>query len=253
MDLFELKEDELSKYIDSTLQNDPQYQRFKGKGTAARNYSTSLSKTISSCEKYVHEMQRANELIKSGDMDSAYRCCLKTAEAMRHTSNQLSSLPIKYGYFPNNSSRSDDPEIEMKATFEYQDNGIIHVILPELLPKRLKYNATTGTYENRDAQAAFKKRYQKSFYDEYLYGKHRIYTSKVFLFIINYFEEKSLLQDHDNFDAKAFQDLLTSLYLLDDNADYCAIASDSQIGPNHTEAYIVPHELFPNFLKEFYI
>ena len=69
MDLFELKEDELSKYIDSTLQNDPQYQRFKGKGTAARNYSSSLSKTISSCEKYVHEMQRANELIKSGDME----------------------------------------------------------------------------------------------------------------------------------------------------------------------------------------
>lgn len=250
MNLFDLKEEQLSDYIESSLKNDPHYQLARESDTTVRKYSSCISKTISSCEKYIRKMKSAEALIHTDNMDAVYKLCLETAEEMQRTVNILKNLPIRFGYRP---GCDNIPNPETEATFDYGDNGIIHVVLPELLPKRLKYNASTGKYENRDAQATFKSRYQKTFYNEYQNGKHRICTNKVFLFIINYFEDKSSYQDHDNLDAKAFQDMLATLYLLDDNPEWCATASDSKIGPNHTEAYIIPYELFPDFLKKFYL
>lgn len=253
MDLSDFMEEDLSEYIDSTLSGDPDYQLMKEREGTERKFVKALKDGLKSLKKIEKKITSAENAIAEKNIEAAYSYCRKAAKELEGLSCRIGFLPARFGEKRKEEKNSSVVSVSRDAIFEYWDNGIIHIILPELLPKRLKFNSATGEYENTYGQAMFKSKYQDTFYKEYQMGKRRIYSKKVILFTVNYYVADMAMNDIDNLDGKAFQDLVSTLYLLDDDPARCAIMSECLIGHYaHTETYVVPVEIFPGFLQSFY-
>ena len=247
----ELSEEDLSRYIDTTFANDPEYEIVKRDRDLAKRYSGAVGSCRTRAQKAVKQLEKADACIRNGEYGTAYSICHSTAGALDRLSDVLDHMPARYGETSRNGEKLATAR---EAVFEYLDNGILHIILPELLPRRLKYDGSKGQYENTHEQALFKSRYKDTFYREYREGKIRIGSGKVFLFTLHIYRKGDPVYDNDNLDGKAFQDLIMgSLLLMDDGPGSCGNIYDSRMGDyTHTEAYVIPEAMLIPFLTEFY-
>ena len=252
MQLLEIAEANLNEYIDKTLADDPEYIDIKRKGTAKKKFLDVLCKCLRKSQSVSTYIEQAIVAVQNMKIEEAYAYCHKAAKGLDRLSLQMDTLPAQFG----EQTRTQGTSVmatSRDATFEYLEGDILHITLPELLPKRLKYNASTGEYENTFGQELFKSRYQKSFYKEYQNGKHKVHSNKVFLFTVNYYKTGDSIYDHDNLDGKAFQDMIAAMVLFDDGPEECAVIYDSKVGEyTHTEAFIIPEKMLVKFLGYWY-
>lgn len=250
----ELSEADLKEYIDSTFAKDPEYERFKQESRTAKELERILKNVERRSSKAMEGLSAIEDHVKKKEYDIAFRLCKKAALDYDRLSRAIGDLPEHFGGSWEKGQKSRIKEQSPgSVTFEYLPDGILHIILPELLPKRLKYNASTMEYENTHERSRFKRRYQEAFYREYQNGRFRMHTDKVFLFILNVFSKGERRTDHDNLDGKALQDMVSNMILLDDSPRQCANIYDEREGEyTHTEAYVVPEKDLLPFLQEFY-
>lgn len=118
----------------------------------------------------------------------------------------------------------------------------LHIIFPELIPKRIKKDSVLT---HRDIRAM----YAPAFEDFFSTGKHKVYEEKAVIVFTHIYNAKERLIDHDNFETKPITDLITSRLLTDDSPVYCAVFSDYRIGEyTHTEVDVLPFSGFLAFL-----
>jgi hypothetical protein len=129
---------------------------------------------------------------------------------------------------------------------EEQDGNILHIIFPELLPRRPKNVSDYSTTQYRIERA----KYQNTFSDYFKDKRYRIYDEKAVLCFIHHFCEEHNIRDHDNFDTKLIIDYLAAYILVDDSAKYCAHYMDYVMDErDYSEIYVVPQKKIIEFLK----
>lgn len=250
----ELSEADLKEYIDSTFAKDPEYERFKQESRTAKELKRIVKSVAKRSVKTGECLDRISDSIEKREYDKAFRLCKKATIEYDRLSQLLNDLPARFGAKNQQERESASvAEDSLSITFEYLPHEILHIILPELLPQRLKYNNSTMEYENTYERSRFKRRYQDAFYREYQNGRFRMHTDKVFLFTVNIYAKGDREVDHDNLDGKPLQDMISNMVLLDDSPKLCANIYDEMEGEyTHTEVYVVPEKDILPFLNDFY-
>lgn len=125
-----------------------------------------------------------------------------------------------------------------------QDGERLHIVFPDLLPRRIKNNSPITS-------ADIKQMYETPFHNHFSKGKHKIYNKKAVIIYTHIFSSEKEFVDHDNFQTKEITDLITSWLLLDDTPKHCAIFMDYKMGEkSHTEVDVIPFDELVDFLQK---
>jgi len=126
-----------------------------------------------------------------------------------------------------------------------QEKERLHIVFPTLLPRRITQNDSPVT------SADIKQMYQRSFYEFFCKGKHRMHTDRVMIVYTMIFSNEKEFIDMDNFQTKEVTDLITSWLSLEDDPKHCALYMDYKMGEySHTEVDVMPYDKFLDFLIE---
>lgn len=122
------------------------------------------------------------------------------------------------------------------------EGNIIHIILSELLPKRLKRD------ELRDVDMEMRT-YGKAINDAFVQTPVSRFSEKVVLCFRHIYTSKKEMRDHDNMEMKAVIDTIAVNVLRDDGPMDCAYYIDYEMGEyKHTEIDVVPESKFAEYI-----
>lgn len=115
----------------------------------------------------------------------------------------------------------------------------VRILLPFLLPKRLKPNAKNWFIERNRIYVTYAKAVAEWF------KQNLRYETKVVVCFIFHYKDEAFMKDHDNVDVKIFIDAIASYGLADDNPKWCAHFMDYVLDKaDYTEIRIVPEDEF---------
>ena len=203
-------------------------------------------KNIASIEKQISDLNDGISVMKDylyeSEPELLYEKCDELIYLSENITQQMRSLPKE---LPQRYKKGGNKMLltgtNYEITFDYMDHNILHIILPDLLPPRKKRSGMDYNY--------LKSNYFFPFNREFKKGKFNPYSEKIVLVFMNYFEKKYLLKDHDNLDTKVITDIITMHMLIDDDPSYVSQYMDFDYADTaHTEIYVVPDAIFPNFI-----
>ena len=129
-----------------------------------------------------------------------------------------------------------------------KDKGILHIVLPILIPKRIKVNEKYRFKELQRIKSSFCAGIEEWFWDRDNFCRKNNYCEKVVLVFLNHYPEEVMAKDHDNMETKPFIDAIAAYGLPGDDPKWCAHYMDYILdGENYTEIYVVPQKYFAEF------
>lgn len=234
--LDELTEVEFDDYVKERFGETEEYKE--------RQKRTSLikqtNKLINEQKKITPELQAMKEALSEEQYSKAVFYGKESLKKTNHHAYALRKLLSELGYEEDLSSAVHS-DIHLEGGIE---EDILHIILPDLLPDKVKQGESRRYAEiTHMYMVAF-----KEFFDK---GRFPIYEQKAVLVFLNYYESEQSLKDHDNFETKQIIDILSAFLLPDDNPKWCANYMDYKMGEhNHTEIYVVPYSKFMDFFSK---
>lgn len=123
----------------------------------------------------------------------------------------------------------------------------LHIICPELLPKRLKHNGEDPyTYEN--LRQMYLPSIEAFFSDD---SNKRLYNERVVIVYTYYYKNNERKKDYDNYETKFMTDILSSNLLYDDSPVFCCVYQDYRQGTKtHTEIDVMPEREFLHWIQK---
>lgn len=196
------------------------------------------TKILSKCSVY------ENDLVQLHDLLQNYNCNLLS---LQKTAMECAS------YLPEIDNYSVVP---VPPTMRiYLEDGVYHYILNDLLPHRASMNMISGKVKYSYNKDIIYSGYRMAV-EEYAgeKGFHE-FREKIMVGIINVYNSKSPLCDHDNLDIKPFIDAaIKGILIPDDNPKWLSHLWDYRIGENeeitHTEIYAGRAEQVIKIVKE---
>ena len=252
-----LTEEELNQYAESLFSSDNEYERFKQEKSIVNKYDIFKKKLY----KNMQVMQRSYETLEKTStnismkislLSKIYNQAFRITEAS-HSMAILCQQNISMGDRAFNQNRRVVFENKVGIKIQVIKKGILHIVLPYMLPHRISIDAATGKlkcYEPRNIE--YEKKSLTEAITEFIEnGRPVIYDSKVVLYFLTYFVNSSNTSDCDNLDQKAVTDIISAYYLRDDNKERVSHFMDSRKGEyNHTEIFMVPVNDFAEFYEE---
>lgn len=250
--MFEIKElsdTELNAYLDSIMKNDKEYQEHQQSESIIKYYIEKIQDANKRCENIQKRLRKIEKVIRDKNFDESYNQCIAVSNSLGNLSQDLRVLPSKFGCTNELTSYSvadDNYPIE----FFYMED-ILKIVLPEILPHRLRINDNDNRLVTMQNYAFNKQRIYNKFAKEFEYGKFKIYDERVVLFFNNIYTDAKFFIDSDNVDTKIITDIIASYVLIDDNPMWCSHYVSAEIGDNnHSEVYVIPESKFLQFLQE---
>ncbi len=249
MILSHLTDEELEKYIEEYRNADPKYQTERRNNEIKAQYLKNIDSIIFLNNKLQSKLNELKSLLAEKKFQAVYNLCDKLAVDSEKIVQQIRKLPVEFGCKDGYTRVRNSIAAAADIKFKYLQHNILHIILPDLLPPRVRYDAGSKKITHRVDYDYIRSSYMEAFNVEFRKGKQRIHTKQVVLVYINFYESDLLLKDHDNLDPKIITDIITQHVLIDDNPKWVAHYMDyGYADKNHTEIYVVPFEIFPNFL-----
>lgn len=245
----ELSDNEIKEYMDKVFSDDEEYQKIK----QHEDISDYYIKTVENAEKKFHSIENGFGMIKTyvqkKDYDESYNRCITLSNRLLRLAQDLRVLPTKFGC-SNELTQIAVADDKYNIEFNYLDKGILHIVLPDVLPHRLKIN--DDKHIAMQDYSYNKQRMYNAFAKEFERGKFKVYDdTSVVLYYLNVFKDPRFMIDVDNIDTKIITDIISAYMLIDDNPFWCKQFVDAKVGEyDHTEVYIVPTKHFVDFLKE---
>lgn len=247
-DFKEISNEELNMYMESVLSGEEEYQNHK-KHEEIKSY---YSQKVENAEKRFHKVESGfvtiKKYIQEERYEDSYNKCITLSNSIMRLAQDLRVLPSQYGC-SNELTSLTVADDSYPVHFDYSDDKILHIILPDILPHRIKINDDKHiamqdySYNKQCLYNAFAK--------EFEYGRFKVYDKKVVLYFENIYTDPKFFIDNDNVDTKIITDIIASYMLIDDNPFWCSHYIDAVIGEyNHTEVYVVPQGEFIDFIKE---
>lgn len=228
--LSNLTDVEIETYVSESFGHTDEFKQISKKNELIKNLKT-LSKEIKSLDKDIALMK---DIIQVEDYDKIEVVGKGAVRKAKHCLYSTRKILTEVGYSEDLYAEYND---EMQITGTNKD-GILHIILPELLPDKVaqgegsRYDEITRLY-----LPAFRNFFSK--------GRFPIYESKAVLCFFNYYTSEQELKDHDNFETKQIIDILSTFILPDDNPKWCSHFMDYRFGDKcHTEIYVIPQSKF---------
>lgn len=198
---------------------------------------------IPSCIRYTEQLQLdLNVLNKMRERKDElfYKKAWDCIHDLDIVAQKIRSIPVEYGEINGNKKLHTYFNSGEKANlnFEQIDSSCIHIVLPELIPRR--YNPRQhGEYFLEDIEH-FKCIYMENF-KNYFIENPMFYRERVVLLYKNYYTSSEKVCDDDNYNFKLLTDIIAEVLLVDDNQKCCMKIYDYGIAEKaHTEVYIFP-------------
>ena len=247
--LNKLSDEELEQYATEFYSTTPEYQKNKKYESIKDIYMKNIDDILSALSKLASKLNDIKIALDGKNLKEVYDKCDRVAVDSEKIVQSIRRLPVEFGmkdgYEKIKTMITDAADIK----FEYLSHNILHITFPNLLPPRPGYDAGSKKITHKVDYDYLRSSYIGAFNKEFSKGKHRIHTKQVALVYINYFASDNVLKDHDNLDPKIITDIITQYLLIDDNPKWVSQYMDYGYSEyTHTEAYVVPMEIFPNFL-----
>lgn len=239
MELKKLSDEEITQVLNNLAANDAEYKKTLNDAKKKSEYLCMLDfldKNISSLSKTVQEIKKSLEL---KDYDKAYSQTFKLIRLYESGTTCVRSLPFETGY--GNYTMRYENGIKAADMCFNEDNGVLHITMPSLLPKRA-INSQDLSY--------IRQTWYNAFYEQFQKGKFKVYEDAVAICIFQYYDELTAMRDDDNTESKVLVDLIATFSLIDDNPNWCSKFFHSfKSDYNHTEIFVVPKSQFISFLQ----
>lgn len=245
-----LSEEQLKQYIDCYNASDPNYQRQKSYEKTKQLYLKNIDVIMGINDKLQIELQGLKHMLeeKEKDFNSIYERCDKISVMAAKNVQRIRKLPVEFGSKEGYAHVRKELAETANIKFEYFDYHVLHIILPDLIPLRPRLNQGNYALKNNVDFDYIRSSYSDAFLQEFRKGKFRTYSQKVVIFYVNYYKRNEMIRDHDNLDSKIITDIITQHLLIDDDPTCVSTFMDFSYGKfDHTEAYVIPEEYFPNF------
>lgn len=178
-----------------------------------------------------------------------YDKCASLSKALSKASMEAAWIPSDFGLFDEKTRKKGMISKEKHVIFDRREE-YMHIILPELLPHRMQYDAHTKKmkyfYDYDEWYAGYMPAFQKEFEN----GKQKLYSEKVVMTYIHHVSEETV-KDVDNIETKDMTDIITLFLLFDDSNKYVSHYADMvEDNKDFTEIFICPLKDFASVIKE---
>lgn len=249
LEFTELSEEELNAYVKSSLSGDEEYEKTSKLAEIKSDYTQKVEKIEKRINTVLKDMKELKSLIAKERFDDSFTKSISVSKRLNQMAKEMNILPANFGYAgkTNTVVAGDDYPI----SFHYLDNNILHIVLPESLPHKVKYNDNNNAFMIMQDYNYNKQQMYNAFSKEFAYGKFKVYEETVVLYIVSYYENTKYFMDVDNVEYKIITDIIAMYLLIDDNPMWCRQYLDARLGSyNHAEVYVIPQSKFIDFLRE---
>lgn len=233
-----INDEELQKYIEKEMPESEREEYDLRKEVskilkAMDTYNKSLAKNVNDLKLYF-DAEKPNPYFIKQEIG-------KLSNTVRKYVKRIYDVGLYCGCL----TKEDRKEIVSEDLTFTQTGEKLHIIFPTLLPRRISQNDSPIT------SADVKQMYQKSFYEFFCTGKHRMHTDRVMIVYTMIFSNEKEFVDMDNFQTKEVTDLITSWLSLEDDPKHCALCMDYKMGEySHTEVDVMPYDRFCEYMME---
>lgn len=245
-----VSDEEIKKLANSYIESLPEYEEEQKKLEIKSEYFKKIDKITTENNKINTLLSQIKLLLEEKSYSEVYDLCDKVAILSQSNTQRVRRLPIDFGAKDGISQIKRTIVEKANIQFEYLNYDVLHIILPDLLPIRPRYDSGKKILKQTVNYDYLRSTYLEAFSQEFKNGKYRIKDGRrAVIAFINYYEEDSLIKDHDNLDVKIITDILAEFVLFDDDPLSLSHYMDFDYADfMHTEVYLVPEDVFPNFL-----
>ena len=253
IDIYELDEEELLQYAGSQSE---EVQR----STELDEAMVRLENIKKAVEKTGKEFTSLKGLLKRKQFDESYDKCAEIGIMLDRASTRIKTYPFEIGEKSSNKKiRLDKADPNGKKLSFVKDDGYMRIILPEMLPHKQQYDASTGKMRFYYDIDSWKATYYQQFLKEFEFGKFKMFDEKVSICYMMHVSSsmKSGIADTDNYDTKVMTDIIAMFLLHDDNFICCNYLVDIVIDEQcldvedcFTEIVVCPSDRREVILKE---
>lgn len=188
-----------------------------------------LDEIIQLSERLHRELLKLQEYEKDKKLEKLFMQSRRVVVKSEALTQKIRGIPIEYG--DADAYKNLKYDLAAKASdigFFYED-GVLQIILPELVPKRWK---SGEIFENLDY---IRCSYREAF-REYFSKQDIFFHEQILLEITHVYTKEEEVLDHDNLDTKIITDLIAEFVLVDDDPRHCKYLIDYRIGERkHSE------------------
>lgn len=246
MNFNKLTDEQIKEYMGSLCKHDEKYEDYKTKKSFIEEYKGKLEECRKSLKNMNTRIDNICSLLDDKEYERVYDACLETGTQIEKIGNKFKLLPSYFGDKDNISKIKETYETRLEFTYV---DGYMKIILPELLPKRLKYDTSKRKIVNRVNYDSIRAGYFESFRKEFATGRMPVYSGRVVAHIVNYFTSEVEVNDADNLDPKIIIDTICTFLLEDDSMIYCSLFEEYGIADiPHTEVTVIPESTWIKYL-----